>query len=141
MRQHTVEGFRRPLGGLTSFPIVPIASIPVFENPDGASAFRPLVLVVDAEPDSANMLAEILDRNGYAAIPAYDADSALEIALLVPPELAVIDAGLSRTSGMDLAESLRGSVPDCRILMVSKNAAKSELLATVKAAHVEPRLI
>jgi CheY-like chemotaxis protein len=139
MLQPNVEEVTGAQGGLTSFPIVPIASIPTPEGSDSASALRPVVLVVGAEPDSADTLTEILDRNGYAAIPAYDAESALETALLVPPELAVIDVGVSGTGGIDLATSLRESVPDCKVLLISKDAAKADLLATVKAAHLELR--
>jgi DNA-binding response OmpR family regulator len=137
MREPNVEGVSRSHEGLTtSFPIVPIECIPAPEPSDAASALRPVVLVVEDEPGIADTLTEILDRNGYAAIPAYDAETALETALVVPPELAVIDVRLPGSSGMDLATSLRGKLPDCKILLISKDAASSELLATFKDAHL-----
>jgi ActR/RegA family two-component response regulator len=133
------EVSRAPEGLTTSFPIVPIAGVPAPEASDSAGALRPVVLVVDDEPGNADTLTEILDRNGYAAIPAYDAETALETALLVPPELAVIDVGLSGSSGMELADSLRGKLPDCKIVLISGDTGSSELLATVKAAQLELR--
>ena len=41
--------------------------------------YRPSVMVVDDESSIADTLAEILSRNGYAAVTAYDGDSALEM--------------------------------------------------------------
>jgi len=113
------EVSRAPEGLTTSFPIVPIAGVPAPEASDSAGALRPVVLVVDDEPGNADTLTEILDRNGYAAIPAY--------------------VGLSGSSGMELADSLRGKLPDCKIVLISGDTGSSELLATVKAAQLELR--
>jgi DNA-binding NtrC family response regulator len=138
MRHLIAEGVSAAQKGLTtSFPIVPIQGVPAPEPSEAASALRPVVLVVEDEPGIADTLTEILGRNGYAAIPAYDAETALETALLVPPELAVIDVRLPGSSGMDLATSLRGKLPDCKIVLISGDTGSSELLATVNAAHLE----
>jgi DNA-binding response OmpR family regulator len=78
------------------------------------------------------MLTESLVRIGYATISAYDAETALETALLIPPDLAVIDAQLPGSSGIDLATYLKEKLPDCIVVMAAENAPKSELLAKVK---------
>jgi CheY-like chemotaxis protein len=135
MRQPTAEPFPKSIEGLkTSFPVVPIKEIPVPDAADAASSLRPMVLVVDDEPAIADELTESLARSGYAAIAAYDAETALETALLMPPDLAVIDARLSGLSGIDLATSLRDTLPDCKIVMYAEYTADSEVLASVNAA-------
>jgi len=135
MRQPSSDQSSRSHEGLaTSFPIIPIEDIPAPEALDAAGALRPLILVVDDEPAIADTLTEILGQNGYAAIAAYDAEGALETALLVPPDLAVIDVGLSGSSGIDLATSLQGKLPDCKIVMIAGDAPSCELLASVNAA-------
>ena len=93
-----------------------------------------MVLVVDGDPAIADELTESLSRNGYAAIAAYDAETALETALLVPQDLAVIDVRLSGTSGIDLASSLQEKLPDCKIVMFDGDESSSELVASVDAA-------
>jgi ActR/RegA family two-component response regulator len=134
MRQPT-DDLSRPLDGLTtSFSIVPIKDIPAPEPSDAAITLRPMVLVVDGDPAIADELTESLSRNGYAAIAAYDAETALETALLVPPDLAVIDVRLSGTSGIDLASSLQEKLPDCKIVMFDGDESSSELVASVDAA-------
>ena len=47
--------------------------------PTDTNSFRTVVLVVDDESVIADTLVEILNRNGYTAIAAYDAEGALEI--------------------------------------------------------------
>jgi CheY-like chemotaxis protein len=124
----------KPHEGLkASFPIVALEEIPAPEPSDAASALRPVILVVDGERAFADELTESLNRSGYAAIATYDAETALETALLVPPDLAVIDAWLSGSSGIELATSLQEKLPDCKIVMSSWDAADSEVLASVKA--------
>jgi CheY-like chemotaxis protein len=136
MRQPIADPISRSDEGLkTSFPIVPIEDIPAPEPSDAASALRPLVLVVDGEPAIADKLTESLARDGYAAIAAYDADTAIETALLMPPDLAVIDVELPGTRGIDLATSLKEKLPDCIFVMSSGDASDSELLASVNAAY------
>ena len=75
----------------TSFPTVPIAEVPLPIDSARGSDCRPIVLVVDDEPIVADTLAEILIRSGYVAIAAYDGESALETAALVPPDLLIAD--------------------------------------------------
>jgi CheY-like chemotaxis protein len=140
MRHSISEPISGPHEGLTaSFSVVPIEEIPAPEPSDAASALRPVVLVVDDEPAIADELTDTLAQSGYAAMAAYDAETALETALLVPPDLAVIDARLLESSGIDLATSLREKLPECKIVLISGDTGSSELLATVNAAHLELR--
>jgi CheY-like chemotaxis protein len=140
MRQPDFDRIPRSVNCLkTNFAIVPIEDIPALEFSEAARALRPVVLVVDDEPDRANSLSQILDKNGYAAIAEYDAEAALETALLIPPDLAVIDSQLAGSSANALASSLREKLPECIVLMVEGDAPETKLLGSVKAAHVEWR--
>jgi DNA-binding response OmpR family regulator len=91
--------------------------------------YRPSVLIVDDESSIADTLAEILSRSGYAAVPAYDGDSALETALLNPPEMLITDVVLPGMSGIELAITVRRIFPDCKIILFSGQASTADLLA------------
>jgi DNA-binding response OmpR family regulator len=93
-----------------------------------------MVLVVDDESAIADTLAEILTRSGYTATPAYDAEDALETALLMPPELLITDVVLPGMSGIELAITIRRIFPDCKILLFSGQAATADLLASANHA-------
>jgi DNA-binding response OmpR family regulator len=94
--------------------------------------YRANVLVVDDESTIANTLAEILTQSGYAAIAAYDGDSALESALLSPPHLLITDVVLPGMNGIELATTIKRVYPDCKILLFSGQTSAVDLLT---AAH------
>jgi DNA-binding response OmpR family regulator len=93
-----------------------------------------VILVVDEEAVMADSLAEILNRSGYTAVVAYDGVGALETALLMPPELAILVVGLPGESGIELAIALKSKLADCKILLLAEQSAKSTMLASAKRA-------
>src|ERR1700677_600375 len=113
-----------------SFPTISIKDVPQSVPPVNTNSYRPVVLVVDDESAIADTLAEILTRSGYTAVPAYDAEDALETALLMPPELLISDVLLPGMSGIELAVTVRRIFPDCKILLFSGQAATADLLAS-----------
>ena len=93
------------------------------------------ILVVDAESLTANALAEILRRNGYATEAANDGNGALKSALLSPPDLVITDVVLPGMSGVQLAITIKRVYPDCRILLYSGQASTPEL---IRSPHWAP---
>ena len=118
----------------TSFPTVPLAEVPRPSPSGDREAYRPVVLVVDDERAIADTLTKILSRSGFAAMAAYDAETALETALLVPPQMLISDVVLPGLSGIDLAIALREKIPDCKVLLFSGMAATAGLLAEANRA-------
>lgn len=112
-----------PTSPSMNYPTVPIKDVPAPGALDLAPASRRMVLVVDDESAIADTFSEILSLSGYAAFAAYDAVSALEAALLIPPDLAIIDAGLPGMSGVELAIALKSRHSECRILLLSEQSA------------------
>jgi DNA-binding response OmpR family regulator len=108
--------------------VVPIDEAP----PADTSEYRPSVLVVDDESAIADTMTEILSRSGYLAMTAYDAEEALETALLTPPELLITDVMLPGMSGIELAITMRRIFPDCKILLCSGQAIALDLLSSAR---------
>jgi DNA-binding response OmpR family regulator len=65
------------------------------------------VLVVDDNEDAADSLATLLDVMGYEVRIAYDGPEAIEAADEFQPEVALLDIGLPRLSGYDIARHVR----------------------------------
>jgi CheY-like chemotaxis protein len=93
---------------------------------------RPVVLVVDDEQIIADTRTAILKSWGYATLTAYDAESALELADLIPPDLLISDVILAGMNGVDLAIAIKESVPDCKVVLFSGQANSIDILS---AAH------
>jgi DNA-binding response OmpR family regulator len=65
------------------------------------------VLVVDDNEDAANSLATLLEVMGYEVRTAYDGPEAIEAADDFEPAVALLDIGLPRLSGYDIARHVR----------------------------------
>jgi DNA-binding response OmpR family regulator len=114
-----------------SFPTVSLKDVPT-SGTDTNQPYRPVVLVVDDESVIADTLAEILTRSGYTGVAEYDGDSALETALLMPPEMLITDVVLPGMSGIELAITIRRVFPDCKIILFSGQASTADLLAAAR---------
>jgi DNA-binding NtrC family response regulator len=93
-----------------------------------------LVLIVDDEVRIADTLAAILRQSGFRTMVAYDAESALKIAQATPPDLLLSDVVMTGMSGVDLALTVRQTMPKCKILLFSGQAATMDLLAAARDA-------
>ena len=96
-------------------------ALSLYETPQPEAALKPqtckgLALVVDDNPDIAEMLAAVLNHAGYDASIAHSAAEALAAAFTHHFDLVISDIGMPGMNGYELARALRaapgyGSVP------------------------------
>jgi DNA-binding response OmpR family regulator len=77
------------------------------------------ILLVEDEPQAAQMLAKGLREQTYAVDVAGDGEKALEAACLTPYDLIVLDWMLPRKSGLDVCRELREAGLSTPILMLT----------------------
>ena len=77
------------------------------------------VLVVDDNVDAAEMLATLLEMNGYTVSVEFDGASALATALREPPDVALLDIGLPDMDGHELARRLRAQPQTADAVLVA----------------------
>jgi signal transduction histidine kinase/ActR/RegA family two-component response regulator len=65
------------------------------------------VLVVDDNDDAAELLALMLQQDGYQTTIAHDGPTALDAAHTLTPDIVILDIGLPGISGYQVAEQLR----------------------------------
>lgn len=110
----------------TKFAIVPFAEV---SKTDVTSLKkRPVILVVDDEKVIADTLSIILSKSGFETFAAYDGPSALALALEIAPHLLISDVVMPGMSGIDLAIAVSGTLPECKVLLFSGQAATVDLL-------------
>jgi DNA-binding response OmpR family regulator len=80
-----------------------------------------LILVVDDHASSRDALSTLLRDAGYETRPAADAANALDLLSRSPIDLALLDIGLPRVSGLDLLEKIRRtrSAVELPVIMVA----------------------
>jgi DNA-binding response OmpR family regulator len=67
------------------------------------------VLVVDDNEDAADSLAMLLSASGDAVRVAYDGEQALELDAAFLPDVVLLDIGLPKISGYDVARQIRAA--------------------------------
>jgi DNA-binding response OmpR family regulator len=65
------------------------------------------VLLVEDHPDTARVLAKLLNHSGYDVTTAHTVASALQIAAAAPFDLVISDIGLPDATGYELMEQIR----------------------------------
>jgi two-component system alkaline phosphatase synthesis response regulator PhoP len=87
----------------------------------------PTVLVVDDERQIAAIARDYLTRAGFSVEVAADGTSGLEIARQKRPDLVVLDLGLPRLDGVDVARALRRE-SDVPIIMLTARVDEGDRL-------------
>src|SRR6478735_7000543 len=70
-------------------------------------ALRPRLLLVEDDPDLSQLLAELLDEEGYAVTAVRDGQAGLHRGLVDEWDVLVVDRGLPGIEGVDLVTRLR----------------------------------
>jgi CheY-like chemotaxis protein len=92
------------------------------------------VLVVDDEQVIADTLCMIFAEEGFEAHAVYSTAEALTRARELRPDFIVSDVILPGINGIEAAVEICRFLPDCKILLISGQAATSDML---EKAHSE----
>lgn len=99
------------------------------------------VLIVDDERIVADSLAWILQGQGFNSRAVYSGEDAAELALSWKPDAVISDVVMGKMDGVSLAIYLAQTLPSCKVLLMSGNAATEELLnESKKLGHDFPIL-
>jgi signal transduction histidine kinase len=85
----------------------------------GGQAPAHRILVVDDNKDAAQSLSLLLKLSGYDVHTAHDGPAALEAARAYAPEIVLLDIGLPRMNGLEVARRLRQDLGLKDILLVA----------------------
>ena len=108
--------------------IVPLAEVPMIDEVDLSPKHRPTIMVVDDEKVIADTLSMILSKSGFDTVTAYDGATALQMAQELAPDLVISDVVMPEMTGIDLAIAITETIPNCKILLFSGQAATVDLL-------------
>jgi CheY-like chemotaxis protein len=86
-------------------------------------ARRPLVLIIDDEPDHAEIVATLLERRGYLAATAPDGRIGVELANRLKPDVVLLDVRMPAVDGYATARQLRRNELTSKVPIVFLSAA------------------
>ncbi|MEQ8309777.1 MAG: sigma-54 dependent transcriptional regulator [Sphingopyxis sp.] len=92
------------------------------------------ILIVDDERDICDLVAGVMEDEGYEARTAFDSDAALEAIRQRRPSLALIDVWLqgSRLDGLGLVEAIKAFDPTLPIIVISGHGGLDTAVAAIR---------
>ena len=91
------------------------------------------MLVVDDEQVIADTLQMIFTQEGFDAKAVYSSAAALEQARIFQPDFVVSDVVLPGENGIDTAVAICRFLPNCKVILISGQAATSDMLVRARA--------
>jgi len=100
---------------------------------------RPLLLVVDDAQTDRELLAKILDREGYGTVLAVDAAQGLALAAQRRPALILLDILLPGMDGLEVCRTLKAdpALRDIPVIFLTGQAGSDQILAGFEAGAVD----
>jgi len=98
-----------------------------------AASQRPLALVIDDEQIIADTIAEILNMSGFESVPLYSGQAGLDQARAQCPDIVITDVVMPDLNGIEMAKQLLVCCPSTKILLVSGQAATTEMMKRARA--------
>ncbi len=123
---------------------LPRAAPPLAEPAATAVASLPSrrILIVDDNVDAANSLSELLKMDGHETRPVFSAEEALSLADAFNPEIVLLDIGLPRMDGYEVARRLRLSPLHGRTTLIALTGyGQQEDLDRAQAAGFDAHLV
>ena len=93
------------------------ASLPPAEASAASGGWR--FLIADDNQDSADSMAILLRMSGHDVQVAYDGEEALRIAETFGPQIALLDIGMPRLNGHEVAQALRGRPGGRELILIA----------------------
>ena len=98
-----------------------------------AGRTRPTILVIEDRAEVLEVVSRTLTESGYSVLTAQDGESGLAIALDQAPDLLILDIGLPKANGLDVARELRERGFRAPVLMLTARVTIGDRVAGLEA--------
>ena len=87
------------------------------------------IVIVEDEPDTAEMFAEMMRMNGYEIVKAYSGGSAIALIAKVKPAVVVLDVMMPDISGIEVLNFIRNypELANTPVVVVSAKTLPSDI--------------
>ena len=90
------------------------------------------ILIVDDDVDAAIGVQELLELDGHTVAVTHDATSAMRSAVMMLPDVALIDLRLKDEWGLDLVQSLRNQFPNIVSVIMTGESDSSMVIQALR---------
>ncbi len=104
---------------------------------DASSPPRPLLLLVDDDPQIRQLLSEIGSREGFEVLEAADGAAALEMLHRRHMDLVLLDLNMPRVNGLEVLRAVRAGGTSSQIALMSGAASVADAVEAIKLGATE----
>lgn len=83
---------------------------------------KKIIIIVEDEPDTAEMFAEMVSLGGYDVYKTYDGETGISLISRIKPDAVVLDIMMPDMSGLDLLKYLKQTEAMCDIPVILVSA-------------------
>jgi len=94
----------------------------------------PRILLVDDEPEVCRVMAQILEKEGFATVLAHDGKTALQKIRIDCPEVLITDVNMPDMDGWEVLRQAKALNPDLPVVIVTGSAGISQAVAAMRAS-------
>ncbi len=93
------------------------------------------VMIIEDEPDAAELFAEMMRLNGYRVLKTYSSTPAMALIAQEKPDVIILDIMMPEISGIEVLRRLRGDpeLASTPVVVVSAKATPSDIRAGMDA--------
>ncbi len=93
------------------------------------------VMIIEDEPDAAELFAEMMRLNGYRVLKAYSGAPAIALMSQERPDVIILDLMMPAVSGLDVLHSMRGdpTLASIPVVIVSAKASPTDIQTGLEA--------
>jgi len=97
------------------------------------AAGRPVIMIVDDEPEQRRLLGGFFTSLGLSIVEADSAESMLRLIASQPPDMILLDVRLPNMSGLNALPAIRELLPDVPVVLITAYADVRQAVAAVKS--------
>jgi len=93
------------------------------------------IIIVEDEPDTIEMFAEMMRLSGYSVLKSYGGPPAMELISEEKPDVVVLDIMMPEVSGMDVLDHMRNDpeLKEIPVVIVSAKSMPHDIQAGLEA--------
>jgi two-component system, NtrC family, response regulator HydG len=92
----------------------------------------PRILIVDDEPDACELLRQVLESEGYEAVPETSASSALERIAKQDFDLVLSDVVMAEMDGLDLCRQIIETRPEVPVILLTGRGSMNTVISALR---------
>ena len=93
------------------------------------------VMIIEDEPDAAELFAEMMRLNGYRVLKTYSGKPAMDLIAQQRPDVIIMDIMMPDVSGLDVLHSIRAdpALASIPVVIVSAKATATDIRTGLEA--------